>query len=279
VPPWRSRRSLEDRLTWLLGSPRTGSTWLTNLLASSPAVDSIGEPHIGMHLAPFTPVPYQEPMPYLGIQGDRPGYFFNDEFASAWRPGLRDLILERLGAQVGDAPVVVVKEPHGSQAAELLLSLFPRSRLLFLIRDGRDVVDSELSAYGPEGWLGRGLVPQMSRLQLAEYLAKLWLVRTEAVQAAFAAHAPALRCEVRYEDLLADTPGELARLYEWLGVASPPDLERRVDELSFERQATGAGSFYRAATPGLWRTSLSGEEGRAITEILGPKLDELGYER
>ena len=39
--------------------------------------------------------------------------------------------------------------------ADLLLDLFPRSRFVFLLRDGRDVVDSWLAAYRPGSWAPR----------------------------------------------------------------------------------------------------------------------------
>ena len=47
--------------------------------------------------------------------------------------------------------MVVVKEP-GSHAADTIMDLFPDSTLIFLLRDGRDVVDSWLDAYRDGSW-------------------------------------------------------------------------------------------------------------------------------
>ncbi len=33
------------------------------------------------------------------------------------------------------------------------MSMFPRSKMVFLVRDGRDVVDSQTAANQPGGWL------------------------------------------------------------------------------------------------------------------------------
>jgi hypothetical protein len=54
-----------------------------------------------------------------------------------------------------------------------------------------------------------------------------------------------------------------------------------VAELSFEAipaESRGPGRFARAATPGLWRENLSTEEQRLLMDVIGPKLQQLGYE-
>jgi hypothetical protein len=124
------------------------------MLADSPGVETAGEPHIGIHLAPFAPGAPRRPVVYSRAQTDRPDYFFNDRYSDVWRGPLRELILSRLAAEVGSSPVVVVKEPHGSQVADVLCSLLPGSRLLFLLRDGRAWSNSEGAALAPDGWLG-----------------------------------------------------------------------------------------------------------------------------
>ena len=44
---------LESRLVWLFGSPRSGSTWLLQMLGEHPRIVPINEPLIGFHLSPF----------------------------------------------------------------------------------------------------------------------------------------------------------------------------------------------------------------------------------
>src|SRR5437763_135502 len=45
--------ALERQLVWVLGSPRSGSTWLMHLLQEPPRVAALQEPLIGMHLGMF----------------------------------------------------------------------------------------------------------------------------------------------------------------------------------------------------------------------------------
>ena len=89
-------------------------------------------------------------------------------------------------ARVPD-PLVVVKEP-GSHVADQLVSLFPGSRLVFLLRDGRDVVDSWLAAYRAGSWaLDEGAFPVTDggREALVRWQSAVWAFRTDVVQRAY----------------------------------------------------------------------------------------------
>lgn len=299
--PWAgSPEDLESRLVWLLGSPRSGSTWLLHLLGASDRVVLVDEPAIGYHLGPtlgsFLSMRARDvPVDRMRVHDVRAAadhYFFNDRYAEAWRGPLRDLVLARLHAQVVDAcreraiedPVVVVKEPHGSQAADLLMSLLPASRLLFLLRDGRDVLDSELDAGSAGSWASRvteGFV--RADEERGAYLrdrAHLWVLRTVAVQRAYDAHAPSRRHRVRYEELLADPAGGLAELDRWLDLGLGERVHAVAEAGRVDRQpeqVRGPGRFVRSASPGEWRQHLTGPEQEMIDRVMGSTLAAQGY--
>jgi hypothetical protein len=297
----RGAASLERRLTWILGSPRSGSTWLTGMLSADPRAIAIDEPTVGVHLGVLM-------LDYVSVRPDRvpadqlrvndvraelPSYFFSRRFESAWRPPLRRLLLERLRAEVAEAarargigdPLVLIKEPSGSQAAEIIMSLLPRSRMIFLLRDGRDVIDSELDAFREGGWVARRLAgyrtSEDDRTAFIKARAHSWLCRTIAVERAYEAHGPDLRRLIRYEDLLADPTRHVQALATWLRLDTDPErLAERVRETAFEEldpSDRGPGQFARAASPGAWRENLTPEEQRLIDEIIGEKLAALGY--
>lgn len=292
---------LEPRLVWILGGPRSGSTWLLNLLKRDPRVVGIDEPAIGAHLViPVTSISglradqvAPENLTVNEMRAESPDYFFSNRYEAVWRPLLRDLVIGRLVAQLEEIaerrslqdPLVVLKEPNGSQGAEVLMSSLPRSRLVFLLRDGRDVVDSELDASRAGSW-GASQLPgyatsDRDRLAFIRDRAHAWLYRTIAVQRAYEGHAPELRMRVRYEDLVERTEAIFASLVEWLSLDLDPEAIRMaVSELSFanvDPAQRGPGRFVRAAHPGLWRENMSSEEQEAIDEIIGAKLRELGY--
>jgi len=298
----RADRDFESRLVWLLGSPRSGSTWLMRLLASHEAVIPFNEPQIGTYLSPFMcDLPGMHAQDFDAsnftlrrIQEKGKFQFFSDEFKDVWLPPLRKLMRERFLAHALRYPaqvpfsrtVVAIKEPNGSQSADVIMAALPRSRLLFLLRDGRDVVDSELAANLEGSWVGalfseaRGVTSE-ERLSFVTQSAHKWLWRTSVVQEAYAAHeGPKLL--VRYEELRREPLNGLRAILDWIGLPMPePRLRELVDELSFERipkESRGPKQFSRAATPGLWRESLSHEEQAAVLDVIAPKLRELGYE-
>jgi hypothetical protein len=293
----------------MFGSPRSGSTWLLQLLshplaaddesdvgvrrldapeAGSPRVIPINEPYIAQHLSPA--------LSDWSMLSRRtaPDYFLSDRYADVWTPRLRALVLARLEAQsravagqysVRD-PLLVIKEPNGSLGAEFVMSLFPRSRLIFLLRDGRDVVDSILDARTSGGWLGssgEGFSDDApDRLATVQQESFLWVARTEAVQRAYARHPPDLRIIVRYEEMRLDVSRVMTELDAWLGVQRGADWRssatRWNDFESYPAEAKGPGMPLRAATPGLWRENLSAQEQALMHEVMGAKLTELGYD-
>ena len=331
-PPSFDEREFESRLAWIFGSPRCGSTWLLGLLCYPleattrtpagvvgrrrktllrrlrrpglrlrPQAVAINEPYLPQHLIPLVPVRFDptdlESRPALTLndtRGDDPHYFFSEQYAYAWRPQLRKLILTRLAAQTERAerdvhvnnPVVIVKEPNGSHGAEFMMSLLPQARLIFMVRDGRDVIDSFMDGMRAGGWLAQPYMRKMEtgedRLAFASTEARSWLERTKTVQRAFEAHPPELRWKLRYEDLRADTTATLRPLLDWLGIDwSDAELETVISENAFEAipaRRRGSGTPLRAATPGLWREHMSDQERKVMEEIMGPKLVELGYD-
>lgn len=287
-------RNLEHEIVWIMGSARTGSTWLLYQLGKLLEASVIDEPLIGAHLgAPMSVITGQ---PLYGsldarisdVTASRPDYFFSETHASTWKPALRDLVLRRFAAAIprnATNCTVLVKEPTGALGALMLLQCLPGSRLLFLVRDGRDVVDSVLDGLDG-GWItevsGLDVDHYGGRRELLTRRAEQWVRDVSAVRQAYAAHDPGLRLIIRYEDLRMRPIEEITRVLEWLG--RPLDrgrVELVVDEFSRDRVdplEQGPGKFLRAATPGLWRDHFDAEETVLIQRIMGPLLEELGYE-
>ena len=289
----------EDRLGWILGSSRSGSTWLLRMLSELREVVPIDDPHLGHHVGVWRPIPLAwataEEMPRLTtlwtVKRGKQGYFFSDRYRKQWAPALRQLIVTRFDAQAHDVagsrgvrePMVIVKEPAG-HVADLLFSLFPESRLVFLLRDGRDVVDSWLDAYTRGSWaLDEGAYPLApeGRLPMVRWLSTVWTYRTAVVQAACERGSGSRRALVRYEDLRHDPAAQLDRVCDALGLDVPRSrLDAIVQQHAYEHVShaeKGEGKEVRAAKPGAWRENLSGEEQRAMLEIMAGKLAELGY--
>ena len=280
--------SAPGRLAWIFGSSRSGSTWLLRMLSELERVIPIDDPHIGHHLGVWRPIPLawataKDP-PKLGTLADfkrkKRDYLFSDRYRDTWMPQLRDLIGARFEAQavqdIDEAggiedPIVVVKEP-GSHAADTIMDLFPRSSLIFLLRDGRDVVDSWLDAYRDGSWAtDEGAYPldDTGRPALIRWQSSVWLHRTAVVQETFARTDPERRVLIRYEEMRGDPVAALQRICAMLEV----DVAReQLEEIAGTHEI-------RRAEPGGWADHMSREEILEMHGILAEKLDELGYLR
>ena len=213
-------------------------------------------------------------------------YFFAANRSDVWAPLVRELILRRFSVYFAPGlQAYVVHDPSGSEGMDIIMRSLPKSRLLFLMRDARDVIDSILDSYRPGSWLdevfgiGRDLGAR-DRLEVIETESYRWLTRTRVVQGAFDAHDPRLRHFVRYEELLADTHGELVQLMEWIGLAPADDLKERVARHSFAsipEVHTGPGKFHRVASPGHWKETWTAEEKRLCAAVLDRALQKYGY--
>jgi hypothetical protein len=312
---------LESRLLWIFGSPRSGSTWMLEQLCDplvltdregcgfslghgerscEPAVLPVNEFLISMHLAPPGQLAADAAPPVKPVNecfAEESGYLFAREFEQVWRPAVRRFVLARLAAveaAAGDGgmveagnPVVAIKEVTGSHAADLVMSLFPRSRLLFLVRDGRDVLDSRLDAVSTGGWMTRrggrrGVRSEEERDSFMRRALGEWVKGIDATRRAYDAMPAAARRMIRYEDLIADPAGTLTATFEWLGV---PRSDERIADIvaghafaaAAERER-GPGRRRRAARPGLWRENLSEAELVVVDELIGERLEGLGYQ-
>jgi Sulfotransferase family len=285
---------ISDRIVWMFGSPRSGSTWLMQLFAEMPGVAVIDESYIPLHLVPIgRTVPDGEYFE-TGQRARDPNYFFAERYLSELKPELRGLIVRGLERQLAelDQPTdpswIVIKEPNGSHAADTMLSLFPESRLLFLVRDGRDVIDSLIDAMlARDSWWQKSRGSNEAkmvngRLAFIRHHADLWVKRTASVQRAYAAAPESLRLKVGYEALLEDTAGGFSEMLDWLGLSVDAETVRAAVEKrafsSIPAERKGPGKRARSATPGQWRTRLQPGEIELVEEIMGPKLRELGYE-
>lgn len=285
-------------MVWIFGSSRSGSTWLLRMLRDHPGVVAFDEPHIGHHLGVWRPIPLawatadREPelTTLMEVKRSRPDYFFSDAYRGQWEPALREFVRARLDAQVSDSarergidrPAAVIKEPGGSHVADLIMSLFPEAGLVFLLRDGRDVVDSWVDAYQQDTWAADAYpLADSGRLAFVRWQAAVWRLRTEVVQRAYDEHPPRRRLLLRYEELQPRPEPALEQVCALAGLDTDPELlagiaERHCYE-SVPPEQKGSGREIRSARPGGWRENLTGEEQAAMTDIMGPKLAELGY--
>ena len=274
-----------ENIIWVFGSGRTGSSWLTFMMGALPNHTRWNEPMIG-HL--FGHLYYERDWP----RQDAKHFILANDYGEFWLNSLRGLLLEGATARFperAEGGYLVIKEPHGSVGAPLLMKALPESRMIFLVRDPRDVAASKLDAHK------KGSRPSERRTTKRPELfekkteaderpdtfvrgrASSYLRDIELTKRAYEAHE-GRKVLIRYEDLRADTLGTMKHIYSTLEIpVEEKELLRVIEKYSWEsipEEEKGAGKMRRKASPGGWREDLTPEQAKAVEEITAPVLRE-----
>ena len=256
-----------ENIIWVFGSGRTGSSWLTFMMGALPNHTRWNEPLVGYL---FGHLYYDRAWP----RQEKKHFILANDYDESWLNSIRSLVLDGGTARFperAEKGYLVIKEPHGSIGAPLLMKALPESRMVFLVRDPRDVAASALAvSFVPKD--GRDRTGRMKRAEERpeEFVmsrAQTYMQHIRHTRQAFDAHK-GRKVLVRYEDLRADTLGEMKRIYSTLEI--PVDerkLARAVEKRLFENipeDKKGPGTIRRKATPGGWKEDLTPEQVEVV---------------
>ena len=284
-------RKLESNLVWVIASRRSGTSWLSRELLSY-NTKFMNEPLVGFHLAGLLG---RNAKYYRRIDEsqEKKDYFFNNNFKETWIFFLRKLILNRIYAQFQSLDsIIVIKEPNGSMGADIIFEALPNSKMIFLLRDPRDVINSNLTQISKGGFaektektggkLTQFLMKGKQRLNEVKFRSQDWLSLIDIINSAFENHNENLRYFLKYEDLRTNTTLELKKLYEFLQISiSDEEVQKIVEEYTFENipeEKKGIGTQRQFGKVGIWKEKFTSEEINLMKEIMAKKLEKFGYE-
>jgi hypothetical protein len=245
---------LDDRLVFVVGSPRSGTTFLAGAIGSLPGFLDLGE--------------------VASVKAAVPELAGLDPPEAARRLR-RILVVARRAGLVGSIRPVE-QTPEMAHLVAAIPLAFPDATIVHLVRDGRDVVCSLLEkpwlrreqarsddAGVPYGSYARFWVEPDRRHEFesasdARRAAWVWRSYVNAARS-----AGVLLVELRYEELAADPAAAATRLAGALGAP----LEPLASALA---QAHGT-------SVGRYRTDLSAEQLAEVEAEAGGLLGELGY--
>jgi hypothetical protein len=282
-----------ERFLFVVGCPRSGTTWVQRLLASHACVKTgqesdVFDLYVGPQLRAWR-------LEQREAQGGRGGvglgaYFTQDQFLALLKDYSRQLMRPMTDA-LGPGEIFLEKTPSHVLFIDEILALYPRARFIHVLRDARDTVASLLGAAA--SW-GADWAPRSARSA-----AGMWVNHVQAGLQASCALSPQQMLTVRYEDLHARGPAALQSMAHWLGLEwSDAELRRAWDANAPAAAKQGGGTpiplggaygarsgpvvkepagFVRKAEVGSWRTDLSFRDRLQVWRIARGTMAEAGY--
>ncbi|MFK7960118.1 MAG: sulfotransferase [Phycisphaerales bacterium] len=191
----------DDRPVFIVGMPRCGSTLLERVLHAHPAVHGVGEAGT-LDLVPSPPLAER-------LGSDRAMPELLDDLTPEATQGLRRDLLAWIRRAAPAAKRVVNKELFNLFRLELIAAVVPEARIIHCVRSPRDTALSCYMEQLPRGSCGFTCD--------REHLVRWWQAQHRLAEH-MAGVLPNPWLEVRYEDLVADLPGQGQRVLSFLGL-------------------------------------------------------------
>jgi hypothetical protein len=222
-----------------------------------------------------------------------------------------DFIMERDAVQAGIASASIVgdKSPsstiHG-QAVRDLHAIYPDAKLIYIVRDGRDVLLSERfrNLVEESKFLkaeDKRIIEELRRDQnqftngarsiftesVIRRVAKGWVMNLRETEEEGRRLFDQSYYSLRYEDLLARPFVEMQRLWAFLGVQADPGLEKNIfeeissnpDEEWQAKRNEEIASFLPKGQAGNWQRLFTGRDKAVFKEVAGEMLIKWNYEK
>ncbi|MGH9561821.1 MAG: sulfotransferase family protein [Terracidiphilus sp.] len=277
-------------LVFVAGCARSGTTWFQRILASHPKIRTGPESHLfDHHIGPQLIAWDSSGDPTKPRAAGLSCYFSREEFRSILKSNLVQL-LNPMVQNLSPGEVFLEKTPDNALYLPQIFELLPRARVIYVLRDARDVVSS-LTA--PESWLFNW-APSNARMA-----AEFWVRRIKAVRDAMPSIPAGQFHQIRYEALL-DSPVEVMRgTADFLGLDwSLADIEKAVEANRADQARKTGGTpipvygdraersgpvlvepkgFIRRAKSGAWKKDLSLVQQFWVWRVAHATMAENGY--
>lgn len=201
----------DKSLIFIISLPRSGSTFLQNLLSNNKQVNTCSEPWIllnyAQHLNPkLVKATYNSRHASTAFQ-----YYLKNHPDLDHKQLLRNHILSLYQPLKLGSELVIDKTPRYWEIAEEIAELFPEARIIVLKRNPLDVLRSMIKTY------------DFKKMEQLVQFSRDLMVGPHKLNDFCNGHKADPQVKIlRYEDLKADTPNLTKDLYQWLDIPYDP---------------------------------------------------------
>ena len=268
--------ALDKEFVFVIGAPRSGTTWLHHMLAEHPSVAAMSGEELTVfsrYLAPWaTNFQLEKRNRDEGrwAQG-LPCLYTEPEFEQRMLTFVED-VYSRVLLRRADATHILDKHPNYSNHLPLIDRLLPKSRFIHIIRDGREVAVSMMSVNKRVGHS-----PAHVRESAREWHRCVTNARVDGARLGSARYT-----EIRYEDLKDRTSERFSELLKFCGLATDDGFAARIakeHDIQVRQVSRGDSGLnaLRAQPDRIWKERMSTEQRWIFDRMAGRSLRDLGY--
>lgn len=264
----------DKEFIFIVGAPRSGTTWLNQMVQAHPATVGLREELTVFTYLHLLEKRFQEEKLRIDQGHWRQGaplLFTEDEFYAGLRK-LAEVTYARVLERNPEATHIMDKHPGYALHLPLIDRLFPRARILHIIRDGREVAVSMISAKERRGF-GEGEIHGAARE---------WATNVRRARAYGSVLGKERYLEVRYEDLVKDPATHLKKIFHFTSLPiSDESIAHIASENALSKKQVSSGdkslNELRMVPNAIWQNKLSLQQRWTMDQMVGDLLEELCY--
>ena len=280
------------QLFFIVGMPRSGTTWLQRMLNNHKFVCCRGESHFVTSfyskLQKSMKQYHENNLQNGGVIAHLKQFgghvesldYTSDEIKLLLYSGM--MLMFRKWVSIDSVKAIGEKTPDNLLYMDLLADMFPEAKFIHIVRDGRDCANS--------GWflhrnqLASGNIMVDSYEEYVNRYMEQWASSIQISRASQEKYSDRIM-QCRYESFIRNPNIELSRVFGFLDIeTSPEDLVFCVEEESFVKLTNGRDngqedprSFFRKGIVDDWKSRFSPEIAERAWRVAGSQLAEYGY--
>jgi len=254
---------------FIIGAPRSGTTWLHAMIATHPGVvatPEVEQTFFSNYLAPIVKS-WEAELYHIKrgawVQG-LPYLWTEEEFGSFVQYFFEKVYVKMLEKKP-DAGIIIDKHPEYSHHVKLIKRFVPNAKFIHIVRDGRNTVVSMMSAAKRIGFGEKEI----------KGAASSWVRHIENARKASLC-TDSCYLEVKYEDMVRDKKGILAKIVNFCGLEWSDNLVFDNKEYSSPNPDISSTERQNGFA---WVSQLTVKQKYIFDQVAGKLLIDLGYEK